>query len=197
MQIVLASGNKGKIKEILALVKPYGITITPQSEFGINDAEESGLSFVENAIIKARHAASQAQMPALADDSGLVVPILKGRPGIHSARYAGATAQSTQNIQKLLAELKLVPEADRTAFFYCVMIFMHHEHDPCPLIGEGIWHGRILLQPQGTQGFGYDPIFYDMTQSATAAELAPEIKNQLSHRGQALRKLVAKFAPVI
>jgi XTP/dITP diphosphohydrolase len=193
MKLVFASNNQGKIQEINALLAPFDIRIIPQSELGIKEAEESGLSFIENALIKARNASSIARMAALADDSGLIVPALSGMPGIYSARYAGAKADSAQNIKKLLSKLQHVEEADRTAYFYCVMVLMRHPHDPCPLIGEGIWHGRILHSPRGEHGFGYDPIFFDLTHQTSAAELAPHIKNEISHRGQAIKQLLAKI----
>lgn len=189
--IVLASNNPGKVREFAQLLVGLGHEVRPQSEFGVPDAEETGLTFVENAILKARNAAHHAGLPALADDSGLEVDALNGAPGIYSARYAGADASDRTNLEKLLADIKHVPETGRGARFQCVLVYMRHALDPTPLICQGTWEGRILQAPQGDQGFGYDPVFYVTSHGCASAELAPEIKNGLSHRGQALRKLVA------
>lgn len=187
--IVLASGNKGKIKELDALLAPMGWQVRPQSDWQLNDAEETGLSFVENAIIKARHACAHTGLPSLADDSGIAVDALQGTPGIYSARYAGANANDSDNIAKLLAALKDTPEAERTARFICVLVFMQHAEDPTPIICQGEWEGRILPAAAGQGGFGYDPIFYVPERDCSAAELSAEDKRSLSHRGKALAQL--------
>jgi XTP/dITP diphosphohydrolase len=188
-KIVLASGNPGKIREIQALLADH--PIVPQSDFSIGDAEETGTTFVENAIIKARHAALHSGLPAIADDSGLVVDALDGAPGVYSARYAGPGSSDLDNLQKLLRDLDGVPEAQRSARFICVLVFMRHAADPTPVIAEGVWEGRILTRPAGSNGFGYDPVFWVPTHDCASAELPPEVKNALSHRGQALRSLSA------
>jgi len=188
-KIVLASGNPGKIREIQALLAEH--PIVPQSDFSISDAEETGTTFVENAIIKARHAAQHSGLPAIADDSGLVVDALDGAPGVYSARYAGPGSSDLDNLQKLLQALEGVPEAQRSARFICVLAFMQHGIDPTPVIAQGVWEGRILTRPAGSNGFGYDPVFWVPTHQCASAELAPEVKNALSHRGQALRNLTA------
>jgi len=188
-KIVLASGNQGKIREIQALLAEH--PIVPQSDFAIGDVEETGTTFVENAIIKARHAAKLSGLPAIADDSGLVVDALDGAPGVYSARYAGPGSSDLDNLQKLLKELEGVPEAQRSARFICVLAFMRHGADPTPVIAQGVWEGRILTRPVGSNGFGYDPVFWVPTHQCASAELAPEVKNALSHRGQALRNLTA------
>ncbi|MDH5178725.1 MAG: XTP/dITP diphosphatase [Gammaproteobacteria bacterium] len=189
-KIVLASNNKGKVREIGHMLAGFDMEVLPQATFNIEDADETGLTFVENAIIKARHAATLADLPAIADDSGLEVDALKGAPGIYSARYGGPGATDQINLQKLLDALKDIPEKERTARFQCVMVYMRHGTDPTPLIFQGTWEGIITFEPQGDNGFGYDPIFYVPTHHCTSAQLAPEEKNKLSHRGQALRKLV-------
>ena len=186
-QIVLASGNLGKIKEIQAILE--GHPIIAQSAFNIIEAEETGSTFVENAIIKARHAAFYSQLPAIADDSGLVVDALKGAPGVISARYAGVGASDQDNVQLLLQELEGVPESQRTARFICVMVFMEHANDPTPLIAQGVWEGLITTQAIGSQGFGYDPVFWVPSHKYTSAELPATVKNALSHRGLAVRSL--------
>ncbi len=183
-QIVLASGNLGKIKEIQAILATH--RIVPQSVFNIQEAEETGLTFVENAIIKARNAALHAQLPAIADDSGLVVDALKGEPGVFSARYAGLGASDQDNVTKLLQTLEGVPDEQRTARFICVMVFMAHAEDPFPVIAQGVWEGRILHHAVGTNGFGYDPVFWVPEYNCASAELSAAIKNSVSHRGQAL-----------
>ncbi len=189
-KIILASSNKGKLKEINQLLSGAELDVVSQSEFNITDADETGLTFVENAIIKARHASAHAKLPAIADDSGLEVDALNGAPGIYSARYAGEGTTDQKNLEKLLQELKDVPEEQRTARFQCLMVYMRHENDPTPLICQGTWEGRILFEPKGTNGFGYDPVFYVPTHDCSSAELEPDLKNSLSHRGQALTKLV-------
>ncbi|EIC31304.1 MULTISPECIES: RdgB/HAM1 family non-canonical purine NTP pyrophosphatase [Methylomicrobium] len=191
-KIVLASGNPGKIREIQAMLADH--PIVPQSDFSIGDAEETGTTFVENAIIKARHAALHSGLPAIADDSGLVVDALDGAPGVYSARYAGPGSSDLDNLQKLLRELDGVPEAERSARFICVLVFMQHAADPMPVIAQGVWEGRILTRPAGSNGFGYDPVFWVPTHACASAELTPEVKNALSHRGQALRGLTAMLS---
>jgi len=186
-EIVLASGNPGKIREIQAILADH--PIVPQSAFNVVDAEETGSTFVENAILKARNAALHCQLPAIADDSGLVVDALNGAPGVISARYAGVGASDQDNVDKLLRELKGVPDELRTARFICVMVFMEHAQDPCPVIAQGVWEGRILNHAVGENGFGYDPVFWVPERNCASAELAPDIKNSLSHRGQALKML--------
>ena len=189
-KIVLASGNKGKIKEIQALLNNY--TIITQQEFNIQEAEETGSTFVENAIIKARNAAVHSNLPAISDDSGLVVDALNGAPGVISARFAGPQANDQENLQKLLKDMEGIPEAQRTARFICVIVLMRHANDPFPIITQASWEGFILSEAQGTNGFGYDPIFWVPTENCSSAELPASRKNQLSHRGQALKEL-SKF----
>lgn len=189
--IVLASSNAGKVREFNQLLGGLHREVVPQSHFNVADADETGLTFVENAILKARNAAQHTGLPALADDSGLEVDALHGAPGIYSARYAGAKASDTENLQKLLDLLKDVPEEKRGARFQCVLVYLRHALDPTPLICQGTWEGRILHTARGANGFGYDPVFYVPTQARSAAELLPDIKNSLSHRGQALRQLLA------
>ncbi len=189
-KIVLASGNKGKIKEIQALLNNY--TIITQQEFNIQEAEETGSTFVENAIIKARNAAVHSNLPAISDDSGLVVDALNGAPGVISARFAGPQANDQENLQKLLKDMEGIPEAQRTARFICVIVLMRHANDPFPIITQASWEGLILSEAQGTNGFGYDPIFWVPTENCSSAELPASRKNQLSHRGQALKEL-SKF----
>ena len=186
-QIVLASSNIGKIKEIQAILAEH--LIVPQSVFNVTDADETGSTFVENAIIKARHAAFQCKLPAIADDSGLVVDALSGAPGVISARYAGVGASDRDNVQKLLKELEDVPEELRSARFICVMVFLEHAEDPFPVIAQGVWEGQILYQPIGANGFGYDPVFWVPEQQCASAELPAAVKNSLSHRSKALRSL--------
>ncbi len=188
-KIVLASSNPGKVLEIQALAGALA-EIVPQSQFNVPDAEETGLSFVENAIIKARHAASHTSLPALADDSGLEVDALHGAPGIYSARYAGKGASDWANLEKLLADLAEVPQAERAARFVCVMVYLRHALDPTPIICHGTWEGSILFEAKGEHGFGYDPVFFVPTHGCSSAELPPEMKNRLSHRAQALNKML-------
>jgi XTP/dITP diphosphohydrolase len=185
--IVLASNNPGKIKEIQALLPNY--TLIPQAEFVQTEAEETGLTFVENALIKARHAAQHSHLPVLADDSGLVVDALGGAPGIYSARYAGKSASDKDNNDKLLLELAGVPFEERSARFICIIVMLENAADPVPLIAQGVWEGVILTHPQGANGFGYDPLFWVPEHNCSSAELPPDVKNALSHRGQALRQL--------
>jgi len=186
-QIVLASGNLGKIKEIQALLA--GHQIVAQSAFNVAEADETACTFVENALIKARNAALHCNLPAIADDSGLVVDALNGYPGVISARYAGVGATDQDNIKKLLLALDGVPEAQRTARFICVMVFMAHANDPCPIIAQGVWEGKILTKPAGSNGFGYDPVFWVPDHQCASAELSADDKNAMSHRGQAIRSL--------
>jgi XTP/dITP diphosphohydrolase len=190
MKIVLASNNAGKIQEFQALLTNFAVTIIPQAELGIPEIEETGLSFIENAILKARHAAQLSQLPALADDSGLAVSALKGAPGICSARYAGQPTNAENNIKKLLAALQQVPDTKRQASFHCILAFMTSALDPTPLVVEGQWHGIITREARGTNGFGYDPIFYVPEQQKTSAELPTALKNTLSHRAMALQLLL-------
>jgi XTP/dITP diphosphohydrolase len=190
-RIVLASGNPGKVREFNQLLHGSDLEVLPQSEFAVEEIEETGLTFVENAILKARNAAAHTGLPAIADDSGLEVDALDGAPGIYSARYAGVGAGDRENLEKLLRDIEDVPDAQRSARFQCLMVYMRHAKDPTPQIFQGTWEGRILRAPQGDEGFGYDPIFYVVEQNCSSAQLLPEVKNSLSHRGQALRKLVA------
>lgn len=192
-KIIFASSNSGKINELQTILDQFNYEVVPQEILGIPDAEETGLTFVENALLKARNACRFSGKPAIADDSGLVVHALDGAPGIYSARYAGNHGDSRANIEKLLADLDGVPEENRHAHFHCTLVYMEHAEDPAPLICEGIWHGIILHTPTGNKGFGYDPVFYDAHEKASAAELAAERKNQISHRGQALRKLIMQL----
>lgn len=194
MKLVLASGNSGKLKELQDLLKPLNIQLISQAELQVPEPEETGLTFVENAILKARHAANSTGSPAVADDSGLVVDALRGAPGIYSARYAGLPRDDQANTAKLLQALQDVPEAKRTARFCCVIAFMRHAADPLPIICQASWEGRIVTEARGEQGFGYDPVFYVPEYNATAAELPQEIKNQISHRGQAIRALLDQLS---
>lgn len=189
MDLVLASGNAGKLREISQLLQPLGWNLRPQGEWGFEEAVEDGLTFVENALIKARHAARHTGLPSLGDDSGIVVDALDGRPGLYSARYAGGGGAQA-NIDKLLGELQGVPEDQRRAHFYCVMVLLRHAEDPAPLVATGHWQGRIIESARGEGGFGYDPVFFDPVHECTAAELPADIKNTISHRGQALASLV-------
>lgn len=193
-RIVLASGNRGKVREFSELLADRAISVIPQSDFGVPDVAETGLTFVENAIIKARNAAAHTALPAIADDSGLEVDYLNGAPGIYSARYAG-DGGSTANIAKLLSALGGVDTPDRGARFQCVLVYLRHADDPTPLICQGTWEGRILTAAQGEAGFGYDPVFYVPDEGCSAAELSADRKNALSHRGQALRCLLAALSP--
>jgi len=190
-QIVLATGNPGKVREIDELLAGLGFEVVPQSAFKVPEAEETGLTFVENAIIKARNAAAHTGLPAIADDSGLEVDALNGAPGVHSSRYAGKNASDQDNLDKLLAELADLPEERRAARFQCVMVYLRHANDPTPIVYQGTWEGRVMSAPRGGNGFGYDPVFYVPTHECSSAELPPALKNRLSHRGQALRKLIA------
>ena len=190
-RIVLASNNPNKAREIGQLLSDQAIEVLPQSAFDVPEAEETGLTFVENAILKARNAAAHTGLPAIADDSGLEVDALNGEPGIHSARFAGPDATDADNNARLLEALAEVPDDQRTARFQCLMVFMRHDRDPTPLICQGTWEGRILREPRGENGFGYDPLFWVPEKERSAAELSADEKNALSHRGQALRCLLA------
>jgi len=189
-KVLVASNNSGKLREIEAILSAYGISAIPQSTYEIEDAEETGLTFVENALIKARHAATITGLPAIADDSGLSVDALDGAPGVFSARYAGVGAGTAAHNRKLLSSLQGVPMEQRTAHLSCVMVFLRHAFDPNPLIAEGRWSGRILEEASGEGGFGYDPLFEVAGLSVSAASLSADVKNLQSHRGQALRQLV-------
>ena len=189
-KIVLATGNAGKVREMNQILSGLDIEILAQSAFNTPDAEETGLTFIENAIIKARNAAAHSDLPAIADDSGIEVDALNGAPGIYSSRFAGEGATDQANLEKLLADINDVPDAQRTARFQCVIVYLRHTNDPTPLVCQGTWEGTLLRETRGANGFGYDPIFYVPTHQCTSAELPPEVKNQLSHRGQALRQLV-------
>lgn len=188
--LVLASGNQGKLREFRQMFANLPYDIKPQSEFSVSDADETGLSFVENAIIKARHAAEITGLPSLADDSGIEVDALKGAPGIYSARYAGPGKSARDNLYQLLADMEQVPDGQRQCRFQCVLVFMRHAKDPTPIISQAAWEGTLLREPVGTNGFGYDPIFWLADRGCSSAELEPSVKDQLSHRGQALRQLV-------
>jgi XTP/dITP diphosphohydrolase len=190
-ELVLASNNAGKLREFAQLLAPLGYTLRPQGELGVPEADEPHCTFIENALAKARHAAAITGLPALADDSGVCVNALRGEPGVHSARYAGEPKSDQRNNEKLLAEL--AQHADKSAYYYCVLVFVRHAQDPQPVIAEGRWDGVITDTPRGSNGFGYDPWFWLPALRMTAAELPPEQKNLHSHRGQALRALVKKL----
>ena len=192
-RIVLASSNRGKLAEFNALLANTGFEVVAQASLGLDDAEETGLTFVENALLKARHAAQSSGLPALADDSGLCVDYLHGAPGLYSARYSGHHGDNAANNAKLLRELAGVPAEQRGAFFICALVLLSRADDPSPLIVEGRWYGRVLDAPRGVQGFGYDPLFQPHGQPVSAAELDPALKNCLSHRGQALTRLQARL----
>lgn len=185
--IVLASGNLGKIKEFSAILGNQAII--PQSQFQVPEVEETGTTFIENAIIKARHAAQISGLPAIADDSGLAVDVLDGAPGVYSARYAGSGASDQENLDKLLHDMRNIPESQRSARFICVIAYFQNASDPCPIIAQGVWEGSILSKEKGENGFGYDPIFAVPGLNCSSAELSSEAKNAISHRGLALRKL--------
>ena len=190
--LVLASGNAGKLRELREILGG-GFDVRAQSEFGVGDIEETGLTFVENALLKARHATQTTGLPALADDSGLCVDALGGAPGLYSARYAGTHGDARANIAKLLDALRDVPDARRSAHFHASIVLLRHPTDPQPLVAEGSWHGRILHAPRGEGGFGYDPVFLDPELGGSAAELDPALKHRISHRGRALAALQARL----
>jgi len=192
-KLVIASGNRGKLRELSAMLAPLDYDVLPQSEFDVPDVEETGTTFVENAIIKARNAALHTGLPAVADDSGIEVDALNGAPGVYSARFSGATADDDSNNALLVEKLRDVPIDQRTARYRAVIVFMRHAEDPSPIICEGSWQGSIVLEPRGANGFGYDPHFWVAGYDCTSAELDPETKNRLSHRGQALRQLVERL----
>lgn len=192
-QIVLATGNKGKVRELGNMLAPLNISVVPQSDFDVPDVPETGTTFVENAIIKARHAAKLTGLPAIADDSGLEVAALGGAPGIYSARYSGEGATDQSNIDKLLQTMSDIPDGKRQARFVCVLVYLQHSEDPTPIICQGFWDGEITFTQSGREGFGYDPIFMAPSHHCTSAELSKEIKNKLSHRGQALQALIPQL----
>lgn len=192
-QLVIASNNKGKISEFTRLLAPLNLSPVAQGELGVSEAEEPAVTFVENAILKARHAARVTGLPALADDSGLAVDALGGAPGVRSARYAGPGASDQNNVDALLLALADVPDSQRSAQFHCVLAFLRHAEDPTPIICHGVWPGSILQAPQGEGGFGYDPVFRCPETGRSAAELSPQEKNRLSHRGRALALLVQQL----
>lgn len=205
-KVVLATGNQGKVKELQSMLAPLQIEIVPQSEFDVPEAEETGTTFVENAIIKARNAAKYTGLPAIADDSGLAVDALDGEPGVYSARYAGVNASDADNIAHLLQNLSQKEhqkantehdstELNRTARFHCVLVFMQHENDPTPLISHGQWEGKILPEVQGDGGFGYDPVFWVDEAQCSAAQMSKSDKNAVSHRGNALKQLLSQLTP--
>ena len=199
MKIVFASNNKNKFDELNAFMKKNiqnksSFKLIFQADLNIPEIEETGLTFVENALLKARHVARLTKLPTIADDSGLVVTALNGAPGIYSSRYAGNAARAKDNIKKLLAELKNVPVQNRKAYFYCILVYLIHEKDPTPLICEGKWEGKISSQAKGQHGFGYDPVFYIPSKKKTAAELPLVLKNKISHRGMALQLLIKKLS---
>lgn len=194
MKVVLATGNKGKLNEFQQLLAGLDMTVVPQSEFQVPDVEETGLSFVENAIIKARHASRLSGLPAIADDSGLEVDVLNGAPGIYSARFSGENANDEKNNLRLLSLLQEVPEEQRSARFQCLLVFLRHPEDPTPLICQGTWEGRIAFAPRGESGFGYDPLFYVPELGCTSAQLDKAAKNRISHRGKAMAQLLEKLS---
>lgn len=193
-RIILASSNPGKVQEIQQLLTGCEVEIVPQSDLDIAEVAETGFTFVENAILKARHAATLSGLPAMADDSGLEVDALNGAPGIYSARYAGPGSSDTDNNARLLRELKDIPDGQRSARFQCVIVYMRHAKDAMPLLCTGTWEGRILFTPRGRHGFGYDPLFYVPTHQCSSAELPPNVKNKISHRARALQALREAFA---
>ena len=194
MKAVLASGNAGKLREFAQLLSPRDIELVPQTLFGIEPPEETGATFLDNALLKARYAAARSGLAALADDSGIEVDALDGRPGVRSARYAGEGASDAENLALMLRELQGVPEERRAARYRCVLVFLRHPADRQPLIATGSWEGCILGAPRGSGGFGYDPIFLPRGETRSAAELPAQQKNELSHRGQALRALLAALS---
>ncbi|MCW0381128.1 dITP/XTP pyrophosphatase [Xanthomonas sacchari] len=194
MKLVLASSNAGKLEELNALLDDVGVELIAQSTLGVSDADETGLTFVENALLKARHAARVTGLPALADDSGICVDALRGAPGLYSARYAGEHGNAQANIDKLLDALRDVPDAQRGAHFYCVLVLLRHAEDPQPLLVEGRWRGRIAHARAGTGGHGYDPVFLDPDHGQTAAEMPLALKNRISHRALALQQLKQRLA---
>lgn len=193
-KVVIASGNPGKLAELNNLLAGLDLAAVPQSEFAITDAVESGRTFVENAILKARHASHYAKLPAIADDSGLEVDYLRGAPGIYSARFSGEGASDEKNNRKLLGLLQDIPVQQRTARYQCLLVYLRHPDDPTPIICHGTWEGTLISEPRGTRGFGYDPLFFVAEYQCTAAELDPELKNRISHRGRAMQQLLVRLA---
>ena len=193
MKVVLATSNQGKLREFERLFSNSGLEVQPQSKFNIPDAIEDGLSFVENALIKARHASRLRGLPAIADDSGLEVDHLKGAPGIYSSRFAGDNSTDEENISKLLLALDGIHPSDRSARFQCIIVLIEHANDPTPVIAQGCWEGSVAIQPKGSHGFGYDPIFYLPKFECTSAELEHEVKNKISHRSKAMKELINKL----
>jgi len=187
-KLVIASGNKGKLREIQAMLSPLNIEVVPQSNFNVPEAEEPYCTFIENALAKARHASLATNLPALADDSGLCLEALHGEPGVQSAYFSGVPSNDANNNAHLIETL--IGHENRAAYYYCCLVLVRRHDDPQPLIAEGIWHGSILKEPRGNNGFGYDPLFLDDMTGKASAELSPEIKNKISHRGQALRKML-------
>ncbi|BES69659.1 XTP/dITP diphosphatase [Marinobacter nanhaiticus D15-8W] len=192
-RLVLASNNAGKIRELGELLAPLNLTVESQASLGVSEAEEPAVTFVENALIKARHAASHTGLPALADDSGLAVDALDGAPGVRSARYAGPNATDQDNVNRLLEAMADVPDDQRGAQFHCVLVYLRHAEDPTPIICHGVWHGSILREPVGEGGFGYDPVFWVPDAGCSAAELERSVKGRMSHRGKALEGLLASL----
>jgi XTP/dITP diphosphohydrolase len=193
-KLVLATSNRGKLDELRPLLADAGFDLLPQAELGVGDAVEDGHTFLENALLKARHASAATGLPALADDSGLVVDALGGEPGLYSARYAGAHGDSAANTARLLARMQDLSGEQRRAHFYCVLVLLRHARDPQPLVAEGVWPGSVLEAPRGEGGFGYDPVFFVPAHGVSAAELEPHLKNRISHRGRALARLRERLA---
>ncbi len=197
MKLVLASSNHGKLEELRGLLSGNGIELIAQSDLSVGDADETGTTFIENALLKARHATRATGLPALADDSGICVDALNGAPGLYSARYAGEHGNASRNIDKLLEQLDGVADERRTAHFYCVLVLLRHADDPQPLVVEGQWNGRILHERRGSGGHGYDPVFFDPLHGQSAAEMALDFKNGISHRGQALALLKQRLTGIL
>ena len=195
-KVVLATGNKKKVEELNALLADLDYAVVPQSEFNVESVPETGTTFVENAIIKARHAARVTGLPAIADDSGIEVDALLGRPGVYSARYAGEDASDEDNLEKLLEDMNGVPAVLRSARYWCVLVYMRHADDPTPIICQASWEGHIVTEPKGDNGFGYDPVFFVPETACTAAELPSEQKNELSHRAKALQQLISRLQEI-
>ncbi|GAM58054.1 nucleoside 5-triphosphatase rdgB [Vibrio ishigakensis] len=196
-KLVLATGNQGKVREMASLLADFGFDVRAQNEFNVSEVAETGTTFIENAIIKARHAAKETGLPAIADDSGLEVDFLQGAPGIYSARFAGEGASDQQNLDKLLQEMQGVATEERSARFHCVLVYMRHAEDPTPIVCHGKWEGRILEEAHGENGFGYDPVFFVPEDGCASAELAPQRKKELSHRGKALTLLFQELKKVL
>ncbi|GAM64479.1 nucleoside 5-triphosphatase rdgB [Vibrio ishigakensis] len=196
-KLVLATGNQGKVREMASLLADFGFDVRAQNEFNVSEVAETGTTFIENAIIKARHAAKETGLPAIADDSGLEVDFLQGAPGIYSARFAGEGASDQQNLDKLLQEMQGVATEERSARFHCVLVYMRHAEDPTPIVCHGKWEGRILEEAHGENGFGYDPVFFVPEDGCASAELAPQRKKELSHRGKALTQLFQELKKVL